>query len=75
MIDGLLTAELCFAPESATERNIKSAMKRILGKMIRDNILRRYSNLVLDEGLNVHVSIIDGSDGSQFDITLYYDRQ
>jgi hypothetical protein len=75
MLDQLLSAELCFSSESATERNIKSAMTRVLGRMIKDNVLRRYSNLVLDEALNVHVTIYDGSDGSEFNITLYYDGQ
>jgi len=72
MLDQLLEQELMFTSFSATEKNIKSAMVRVLGILIKNNILRRYANLVLDENLNVHVTIYDGLDGAEFNIVLYY---
>ena len=72
MLDQLLSQELMFTSFSATEKNIKSAMVRVLGILIKNNILKRYSNLVLDENLNVHVTIYDAVDGAEFNIVLYY---
>lgn len=71
MLDQMLTAELYGIASSASEANIKSAMKRVLGSLIKQNILKCYSSLVLDEDLNVHVNIIDVDD-SAFDIVLIY---
>ncbi len=75
MLDGMLEAELQYSSFSATEKNIKNAMTRVLGLLIRKNYLKRYSNLVLDENLNVHVTIYDAGDGTEFDIVLYYEQQ
>jgi len=72
MLDQLLECELQYSSFSATEKNIKNAMVRVLGILIRKNVLKRYSNLVLDENLNVHVTIYDGSDGTEFNIVLIY---
>ena len=72
MLDQLLSAELFYSASSASEKNIKCSMVRVLGVLIKKNVLRRYSNLVLDENLNVHVTIYDGSDGTEFNIILYY---
>lgn len=72
MLDQLLSAELMYSATTASEKNIKTSMIRVLGCLIKKNILRRYSNLVLDENLNVHVTIYDGSDGTEFNIILYY---
>jgi hypothetical protein len=71
MLDQMLSQELCYTSAFATETNIKNAMKRVLGALIKQNILKRYYNLVLDEDLNVHISIVD-SDDSEFDIVLFY---
>jgi hypothetical protein len=72
MLDQLLEAELLYTSFSASEKNIRCAMIRVLGCLIKKNVLRRYSNLVLDENLNVHVTIYDGSDGTEFNIILIY---
>lgn len=72
MLDQLLSAELFYSATTATEKNIKNAMTRVLGCLIKKNVIRRYSSLVLDENLNVHVTIYDGSDGTEFNIILYY---
>lgn len=72
MLDQLLSAELFYTSTSASEKNIRCSMIRVLGCLIKKNVLRRYSNLVLDENLNVHVTIYDGSDGTEFNIILYY---
>ncbi len=71
MLDQLLSCELSYVSSYATESNIKNAMKRILGLLIKQHILKRYANLVLDEDLNVHLTIVDVSD-AEFDIVLYY---
>lgn len=71
MLDQLLSCELSYSSSFASEANIKNAMKRVLGLMIKKGILKRYSNLVLDETLDVHVTIIDVADAS-FDIVLLY---
>lgn len=71
MLDGMLSQELCYTSSAATEANIKNAMKRVLGSLIKQNILKNYSNLVLNEQLNVYVTIIDVDDTS-FDIVLIY---
>ena len=73
MLDQMLSAELSNVSAYASEANIKNAMKRVLGCLIKQNILKRYSRLVLDENLNVHITIID-VDNSEFDITLYYNE-
>lgn len=71
MLDQMLSAELCFNASSATPANIKMAMKRVLGTLIRQGLLKGYAFLVLDDQLNVHVTIID-SDSTEFAIELIY---
>ena len=71
MLDQMLSQELSFISTYASEQNIKSAMKRVLGCLIKKAILKRYSSLVLDGDLNVHLTIVD-ADNSEFNITLYY---
>jgi hypothetical protein len=71
MLDHLLSEELCFSSEAATESNIKRGMKKVLGGLIKQGILKGYTSLVLSEELNVHVTIIDQS-GTVFDLILYY---
>lgn len=72
MLDQLLEAELYYASTAASERNIRNAMTRVLGTLIKKNIIKRYTSLVLDESLNVHVTIYDASDNTEFNITLIY---
>ena len=74
LLDQMLSCELSYSSSFASEGNIKSAMKRVLGTLIKKNILKSYSNLVLDENLNVHVVILD-TDNSEFDIVLFYGIQ
>lgn len=71
ILDQMLERELLYASSGASEANIKNAMKRVLGEMIKKGILKTYSGLVLDENLNVHFCILD-SDNSAFDIVLIY---
>lgn len=73
MFDRLLSQELCFESSAATEHNIKRAMKRILGVSIKNAVIKKYSNLVLDEELNIHFSIVD-SNNTEFSLTLYYGK-
>jgi hypothetical protein len=72
MLDQMLEAELFYMSSAASEKNIKYAMVRVLGNLIKKNILKKYADLVLDEALNVHVTIFDGHDGTEFAIVLYY---
>lgn len=71
MLDQMLSQELSFSSSYATEANIKNSMKRVLGVLIKQSILRGYSSLVLDEYLNVHVVIVD-ADNTEFSIKLTY---
>lgn len=71
MFDLLLSQELAFSASFASEHNIKSAMKRILGQAIFSHQIKGYSSLVLDEDLNVHFTLKD-NDGSELEIILYY---
>jgi hypothetical protein len=71
MLDQMLTIELCGISSYASEANIKNAMKRVLGILIKQGLLKSYSSLVLDENLNIHVVILD-ADNSEFDIILIY---
>lgn len=71
MLDHLLSEELCFSSEAATESNIKRGMKKVLGGLIKQRILKGYTSLILDESLNVHVTIVD-QDSTSFDLVLYY---
>ena len=71
MIDGMLSAELQFDAIHASEINIKNAMKRVCGGLIKGGILQRYEGIVLDEQLNMHVTVVD-VDGAQYDFVLYY---
>lgn len=71
IFDSLLSQELCYSASAASEANIKKAMKLILGRAIKDGLLRSYSGLVLSETLDVYFTIID-PDGSKFDLILYY---
>ncbi len=71
ILDQLLSCELSYSSSFATEANIKNAMKRVLGAMIKKGLLKGYSSLVLDENLDVHVCILD-ADNSEFDIILIY---
>jgi hypothetical protein len=73
MFDLLLSEELSFNSSSATEHNIKTSMKRILGRAIKQGLLRSYSGLVLDEDLNVHFSMVD-ADKTEFSLILYYGK-
>ena len=71
IFDALLSQELCFSASAATNKNILNAMKRIFGNCIKQNFIKGYSNLVLDESLNVHFSFVD-ADNTTFDLILYY---
>jgi len=71
MFDLLLSQELSFSAAFASEHNIKSAMKRILGQAIFYHQIKGYSSLVLDENLNIHFTLKD-VDGTELEITLYY---
>lgn len=71
MLDQLLSEELMFSSSCATEKNIKNAMIRVLGLLIKKGLLKRYSSLVLAENLNVHVMILD-ADNTEFNIVLVY---
>jgi hypothetical protein len=73
LFDRLLSQELCYDSSAASESNIKRAMKRILGRAIKEGMLKGYSNLVLSETLDVHFMIRD-SENSIFDLVLYYGK-
>lgn len=71
MLDQMLTLELSGISTYASEANIRNAMKRILGCLIKRGLFKRYSSCVLDENLNVHVTFTD-ADNTEFSVTLYY---
>lgn len=71
MFDRLLSQELCYESSAATELNIKRAMKRILGLSIKNGVIKKYSDLVLSEELDVHFSLVD-SNSSEFSLILRY---
>ena len=71
MYDALLSQELCYESSAATEANIKRAIKRVLGLTIKQKVIKRYSDLVLDEFLSVHFKIVD-TDNSEFELKLIY---
>ena len=71
MYDLLLSEELCYESSAATESTIKRAIKLVLGRTIKQRVIKSYSGLVLSESLDVYFSMID-ADGTPFDITLYY---
>lgn len=73
IFDLLLSEELCYEASAATEYNIKRASKLILGRSIKQGLLKSYSGLVLDESLNVHFVIVD-TDGTSFNLVLYYEQ-
>lgn len=71
LLDQMLSCELSYSSSYATEANIKNSMKRVLGLLIKKGLLKSYSSLILDENLNVFVTIVDG-DSTEFDIKLIY---
>ena len=71
MFDALLSQELGYSSSAATEANIRNAMKRILGKAIKTNVIKLYTNLVLAETLDVYFTIVD-LDDTRFDLVLFY---
>jgi len=71
MFDLLLSEELCYVSSAATEHNIKTSMKKILGRSIKSGLIKSYSGLVLSEVLDVYFTIIDAT-GDKFDLILYY---
>lgn len=73
LFDQLLSEELQGASSGASEANIKSGMKRILGCSIRSGIIKGYKSLVLDEALNVHFTITTDMK-TDMDLTLYYNQ-
>jgi hypothetical protein len=73
ILDQMLSRELSYSASFASETNIKDAMKRVLGMLIKKCILKRYDSLVLDEDLNVHITVVD-AENTVFDIILYYGR-
>lgn len=71
MFDQLLSCELQYLASAASEGNIKTAMKRVLGTAIKTGVIKGYSSLVLDEALNVHFTFKD-PDGEDVDLILFY---
>lgn len=71
MYDALLSQELCYCSYAATEANIRNAMKKVLGATIKQRVIKKYSNLVLSEDLNVYFTIVD-ADGTTFELKLLY---
>lgn len=71
MFDTLLSEELYFSSTSATEANILAAIKRVLGRSIKTDCILGYSNLWMNENLDVHFKITD-SDKDIIQIDLIY---
>lgn len=71
MFDSLLSEELYFSSSYASEENIRTAIKRILGRTLKAENILLYSDLWIDESLNVHFSIKD-PDGEIIPIVLIY---
>jgi hypothetical protein len=71
MFDSLLSEELYFSASAATEANILSAIKRVLGRSIKTDCIVGYSELHMDEFLGVHFKLKD-PDGEIIQIDLTY---
>lgn len=71
MFDALLSEELFYSSTSATRANIKAAIKRVLGRSIRLDCILAYSNLVIDENLDVSFQITDPDKDVLFIKLLY----
>ena len=71
MFDALLSEELCYSSSFASEENIRTAIKRVLGRSIKMNCILLYSNLTIDSLMNVHFTIID-PDGDRIPVDLIY---
>jgi hypothetical protein len=71
IFDELLSEELYFSSSYASEANISSAIKKVLGKALKMNYICLYYDLVIDSELSVHFKIKD-PDGDIFNIDLIY---
>jgi hypothetical protein len=71
MYDALLSEELCYNSAFASEENIRTAIKRVLGRSIKMGGILMYSDLVVDSKLDVHFTIKD-PDGDFVPIDLVY---
>jgi hypothetical protein len=71
IFDQLLSEELYFSSTFASEANIQTAIKKVLGKALKMNYISLYYDLVVDAELNVHFKIKD-PDGDLIPITLLY---
>jgi hypothetical protein len=71
MFDALLSEELSFNSAFASEENIRTAIKRVLGRSIKMDCILGYSDLVIDSQLSVRFTIKD-LDGDVIPLTLVY---
>jgi hypothetical protein len=71
IFDQLLSAELYYNSSSASEANIQTAIKRVLGKAVKQNYILLYSDLVVNSSLDVSFKVKD-PDGEIIPITLIY---
>jgi len=71
IFDQLLSEELYFSSTFASETNIQTAIKRVLGKALKMDYIALYYDLVVDENLDVKFKIKD-PDGDIILIHLIY---
>lgn len=71
IFDHLLSEELSFSSSFASDTNIQSAIKKVLGKALKTNYISLYTDLIIDADLNVHFKIKD-PEGDLISITLLY---
>ena len=71
IFDQLLSEELYFSSTFASEANIQTAIKKVLGKALKMNYISLYYDLMIDSDLNINFKIKD-PDGDIVPITLLY---
>jgi hypothetical protein len=71
LFDALLSQELYYCSYAASESNIRNATKRVLGRAIKDSIILLYSDLQIDDYLNVRFKVTS-PEGEVFAIALIY---
>jgi hypothetical protein len=71
MFNALLSQELMCSSSVASEHNIMSGIKRVLGQAIKNNVIKGYEQLDINNNLDVNFVLHD-VDGDVFPITLFY---
>ena len=71
MFDQLLSEELLYGATAASPTQILVAMKIVLGRAIRQGLIKKYTNLSLQDNFDITFVIIEG-DGDVVGLHLVY---